>query len=115
MFLSQRKEELRIQESELRSLSYLITKEQEKHERATILVRRRRIEEKILSKQLAKMQLENDDLRQKLSMLNKVKQNVEQDMLRANNLLSRKKKEINLPRKKIESLCAEKVHYRIKL
>lgn len=102
-------ENLRIKESELRSLVRLITKEQESHEHTLILLRRRRVEEKVLLRQIQKIQAKIQRLKDKLSDLQKIKGQIEHELLRLNNMHIKRNKDVIGPRRQIEKLSMEKV------
>jgi len=102
-------EAVRIKETEIRSLSKMILREQEAHEKSILLLRRRRVEERMLRSQLAQLEAQIEALQIQLSNLTKVKQTVEADLLRANNTLFKKQKEVAGPRRALEKLMREKV------
>jgi len=102
-------QDLRIKESELRSLVRLITREQETHEQSLVLLRRRRVEEKILSRQVEKLMAKNERLNDNLSKLHKLKQAVELEVLKQTTGFQKRKKDVNGPRKLIEKLSPEKI------
>ncbi|CAL8074418.1 unnamed protein product [Orchesella dallaii] len=107
--VSAMEEDLRIKESELRSLVRLITREQETHEQSLVLLRRRRVEEKILSRQVEKFLTKNERLQNKLSELHKIKQTVELELLKQTAAFQKRRKDVNGPRKLIEKLSLEKI------
>lgn len=107
--VAQMEEDLRIKESELKSLVRLITKEQETHEQSLVLLRRRRVEEKILKRQVDKFQQKNEQLKIKLSELHKVKLQLEAELLRMNASCAKRYKDVNGPRYMIEKLALEKI------
>lgn len=102
-------EDLRIKESELKSLVRLITKEQETHEHSLVLLRRRRVEDKILRRQVEKLKQKNEQLKSKIGELHKVKLHTEADVLKLNALYVKRSKDVNGPRQLIENLAMEKV------
>ncbi|XP_035712934.1 coiled-coil domain-containing protein 40 [Folsomia candida] len=102
-------EELRIRESELRAMHRLIAKEQEGHERSVILVRRRKMEERVLRRRLANLKAINQRLRDQLGELSQVRKTVEMELLRANAAFSKREKELIQPRRRLEALVLEKI------
>ncbi|CAG7836266.1 unnamed protein product [Allacma fusca] len=101
-------EQLRNRESEMRSLQRAITKEQESHERATVLLKRRRVEERYLDNQVQAILKKNDDLRNQLAVLLSVRKQVEEELMKSNRILTMKEKELSGPRRKLEQLNNEK-------
>jgi hypothetical protein len=57
---------------------------------------------------LAKLENENERLKDHLTAMNKVKKQVEFELIKASNACNRKEKEVGAPRRKMEQLTQEK-------
>jgi hypothetical protein len=73
------------------------------------------VEERVLRSQLARLEDSNESLKVTLANLARVKKAVEIDLMRANNALHRKQKEILIPRRTLEALTHEKLRLEDKI
>ncbi len=99
---------MRNKESDLRALSRAITKEQEAHEEVTILLKRRKMEERHLRSQLNTITNNCSELESTVATLQAIKVQVEAEALRAEAEVMNYEKEIDPPRRRIELMNIEK-------
>lgn len=97
-----------MKETEIKQLLRAITKEQENHEKVTVRLKRRKMEERHLKSRLAGLEAQLAELQGNLAMLNQLREQVNQEFARGTNEKAGLNKLLDPPRQRMQKLLAEK-------
>jgi len=97
-----------VREIETKQLMRSIAKEQENHEKATVRLKRRKMEDRQLKTRLAAFEAQITELEENLSMLQQLRQQVQEEYTKGSAELMALEKVLDVPRQRIQKLLIEK-------